>query len=52
MAGCAAVVNPAGRRAIVSADKPTAASSRWATGVADAASTNDMLIRVPIQKFT
>jgi hypothetical protein len=51
MAGCAAVVDPAGR-AIMSADKPTAASSRWATGVADAASTNDMLIRVPIQKFT
>ena len=43
-------VDPAGR-AIVCADKPTAASSGWATGVADAASTYDVLIRVPIQEF-
>jgi hypothetical protein len=50
MVGCSAAGDPAGR-AIVSADKPTAASSGCATGVADAASTNDVLMRVPIQKF-
>jgi len=45
-----AVVDPAGR-AIVHADEPTAASSGCAIGFADAASTYDVLMRVPIQEF-
>jgi hypothetical protein len=50
MAGCSAV-GDAPERAIVCADKPTAASSGCAIGVADAASTYDVLMRVPIQEF-
>jgi hypothetical protein len=50
MVGCSAAGDTAGR-AIVRADEPTAASSGWAAGVADAASTYDVLMRVPIQKF-
>jgi hypothetical protein len=50
MVGCSAAGDTAGR-AIVSADKPAAASSGSAAGVADAASTYDVLMRVPIQEF-